>query len=83
MNSLSRFDEKIDVILEMEKAWRKTYVHRRPCDEWLKHKEIFGYGFCKHYVRARRKHFKKQIDELWDITKWDGNLYNWVYISNR
>ena len=83
MNTLSRIDEKVDALLEMEKAWRKTYVHRKPCKDWLEHEKVFGYGFCKHYVKARRKHFEKQIDELWNMKNWDGKFYNWVYISNE
>jgi hypothetical protein len=83
MNTLSRFDEKVDALLEMEKAWRKTYNHRKPCNDWIQHKKLFGYGFCKHYVAARKRHFRTEIEELWNMENWDGKLYSWVYISNK
>ena len=83
MNDLSRFNEKTDTLLEMEVSWRKQYRHRKPCKDWLEHERIYGYGFCRHYALARRRHFKKEIDALWDFNEWDGKLYNWAYISNK
>ncbi len=84
MSDQSRFSEKVNAILEMEKAWGKEWKHKNPlCKEWQEHLRIYGYGFCKHYAEARTEQFKEAILDLWDITKWDGKLYNWVYISNK
>ena len=83
MNDLSRYNEKVGAILEMEKEWRKNYKHRKPCKDWILHEKTYGYGFCKHYAMARKKHFEREIRALWDISDWDGKIYNWVYISNK
>lgn len=84
MNDLSRFSDKVNAILEMEREWRKDWKHKCPlCEEWQNHINVYGYGFCKHYAKARKDKFRRPISELWDMTEWDGKLYSWVYISNR
>lgn len=49
--------------LETEK-WGESWMHEKPCKEWLQQEEIFGKGFCKHYAEARYKQFKGDIDSI-------------------
>lgn len=51
-------------VLDNVEEWRKTWKHRKPCDEWERNKRMDGVGFCKHYVEARYRKFKDQIDPL-------------------
>ena len=87
MNEISNFDKNIEAFLEMEKEWRKTYRHRKPCKEWKEHEKLYGYGFCKHYAKARKKHFSEVIEDIIEDTlepkRWNGKVNTWIYISNK
>lgn len=82
MNTLEKFKVKAEKIEEMEVAWKKRWKHREPpCEEWSLNEKLYGEGDCKHYAKARARHFKAEIRELWDISKWDEDPQDWIYIK--
>lgn len=82
MPQLSRFTERIDNLIKEERLWRKTWVHENPCERWKKEIEVYGEGYCIHYVKARTEHFKEEIESILDLNTWDGKVYLWIRISD-
>ena len=69
-------------IVKQEAIWRKTWKHPEPlCKQWIEREWLFGKGFCKHYVKARREQFKNEVEALLDVST--EKVFKWVYISNQ
>lgn len=83
MEQQSRFSERVENLIKEEQVWRKSWSHPNPCERWKKEIEIFGEGYCKHYVKARTEHFKEEIRSILDMNTWDDKVYLWVYILNK
>jgi hypothetical protein len=52
-----------DEVWRKTEEWRKTggFKHRKPCEEWLNGER------CSHYAKARYKHFKTEIDSIFNL----------------
>ncbi len=54
----SDWRKKADILSFKQRIWKENWRHRKPCREWKEKKD------CKHFVVARYRHFKKDVDEL-------------------
>jgi hypothetical protein len=82
-NSMTRMQEMVEDVQKQEEIWRKTWKHRKPCEEWNWYVENEGRGFCKHYATARYKHFREEFNAILDFQGDDSYVYKWVYISSK
>jgi hypothetical protein len=52
--------QKGDILFQKTEEWKKSggFKHRKPCKEWKQGLR------CRHYAKARYRHFKTETDKL-------------------
>jgi hypothetical protein len=63
----NKFIENADKLLKETEEWKKTWNHKNPCNDWKANENLYGEGFCKHYVNARYRKFRNKIMPLFEM----------------
>jgi hypothetical protein len=50
--------KKANTLLIKQRVWKESWKHRKPCKDWTEKRD------CKHFVIARYRHFKKEVNEI-------------------